>query len=357
MYSGITDRAEPCESLKATTVFNLGLDRPDVLVSSEQLNAFRAGRPVTTESHRRGIRAAYFVSQTVELPGDAAQRWSLVANLEQSQADVVKLRRELADHAKLTEAIERSIANGHEHLSRIMARGDGYQATAEENVTVHHYANVLFNILRGGVFDDQYTVSSTDFSSTVRLFNRGVFVRNQDLLNALTEQAPIRLIANSSLREVGDRQLERLAYEYLPITFGRRHGDPSRPWNHFAINVKDDHGNGLLSYQGNWRDIFQNWEALLLSYPGFAESVIAKFVNASTMDGYNPYRITKEGIDWEVEEPDDPWSFIGYWGDHQIIYLQKLLELSRNFHPGRLAELLREPIFCYANVPYRIVSV
>ena len=46
------------------------------------------------------------------------------------------------------------------------------------------------------------------------------------------------------------------------------------------------------------------------------------------MDGYNPYRITKEGIDWEVEEPDDPWSYIGYWGDHQIIYLQKLLELS-----------------------------
>jgi hypothetical protein len=48
--------------------------------------------------------------------------------------------------------------------------------------------------------------------------------------------------------------------------------------------------------------------------------VIAKFVNASTIDGYNPYRITKEGIDWEVEEPEDPWSYIGYWGDHQVIF-------------------------------------
>ncbi len=93
---------------------------------------------------------------------------------------------------------------------------------------------------------------------------------------------------------------------------------------------------------------------MLLSYPEFIENVIAKFVNASTVDGYNPYRITNEGIDWEVEEPDDPWSYIGYWGDHQIIYLQKLLELSHQFHPDRLGDLLHRPIFSYANVPYRI---
>ena len=51
------------------------------------------------------------------------------------------------------------------------------------------------------------------------------------------------------------------------------------------------------------------------------------------MDGYNPYRINRDGIDWEIEDPEDPWSYIGYWGDHQIIYLLKLLELSRTFIP------------------------
>jgi hypothetical protein len=145
-----------------------------------------------------------------------------------------------------------------------------------------------------------------------------------------------------------------LCCEYLPIRFGRRHGDPIRPWNQFSINLRDRFGSPLLSYEGNWRDIFQNWEALTFSYPEFVESVIAKFVNASTIDGYNPYRITKEGIDWEVEEPDNPWSYIGYWGDHQIIYLQKMLELSSCFHPTRLRELLHQPLFSYANVPYRI---
>jgi hypothetical protein len=189
----------------------------------------------------------------------------------------------------------------------------------------------------------------------VHHFNRGVHACNEALLGSLPDTLNYDQLV-STVRSNGDPQLERLCYEYLPITFGRRHGDPSRPWNRFAIRLKDEAGNRLLSYEGNWRDIFQNWEALTFSYPEFIENVIAKFVNASTMDGYNPYRITKEGIDWEVEEPDDPWSYIGYWGDHQIIYLQKLLELSEQFHPTRLAQLLHQPVFSYANVPYRIKS-
>jgi hypothetical protein len=34
-------------------------------------------------------------------------------------------------------------------------------------------------------------------------------------------------------------QAERLVLEYLPLTFSRRHGDPSRPWNKFSIRVRD----------------------------------------------------------------------------------------------------------------------
>lgn len=353
LYSGITDRAEPSESLNATTAFCLGLEGAKVLISSAQLDLFKAGGAVQQEVRRRGVRCSYLVNHRIELGPDLSQQWQIVANLEQSQAEVVALRKLLFNPAEVSEAIAQSIASGSEKLARIMARGDAYQATAEENVTVHHYANVLFNILRGGVFDDGYNVSSKDFVATIRGFNQGVYARNRKLLDGLPEKISIAELL-SAVGSQGDVQLERLSYEYLPITFGRRHGDPSRPWNAFAINVKDDDGNRLLSYQGNWRDIFQNWEALVVSYPSFVENVIAKFVNASTMDGYNPYRITKEGIDWEVEEPDNPWSYIGYWGDHQIIYLLKFLELSTDFHPNELRTLLRRPLFSYANVPYRI---
>ncbi|MGI9270550.1 MAG: hypothetical protein ACR2QT_02150 [Woeseiaceae bacterium] len=353
LYSKITDRAEPAESLKANTVFSLGLNSKEVLISPQQIRDFKNGSSIQQETHKRGVRGAYLIGFAAELRANSKQHWQIVANVEQSQADVVALRRELADPNRVADAIAHSVEMGTDGLARIMASGDGFQATSEENVTVHHYANVLFNILRGGVFDDQYNVDTRDFIATIKSFNRDVCRNNQQFLDTLADQINFSELL-SSVREQEDPQLERLAYEYLPITFGRRHGDPSRPWNQFAINVKDDQGNGLLSYQGNWRDIFQNWEALIFSYPGFVENVIAKFVNASTIDGYNPYRITKEGIDWEVEEPDDPWSYIGYWGDHQIIYLQKFLELSSNFHPDRLQALLRRSIFCYANVPYRI---
>ena len=353
LYSGITDRAEPCESLKANVVYSLGLESPTVLVSSSQLKRFRRGGDVTQESHKRGVRGAYFVNTSMSLARNESKCWQIVADIEKSQAEIVALRRELRSSAAVSAALDESVSAGTDELARLMASCDAFQLTAEENVSVHHYANVLFNVLRGGLFSDQYNVPVRDFRNTIRHFNREVYGRNRSLLDSLPHELTFpelrRIIADH-----GDAQLLRLCCEYLPIRFGRRHGDPSRPWNQFSIDLRDEAGEPLLSYEGNWRDIFQNWEALAFSYPEFVENIIAKFVNASTIDGYNPYRITKEGIDWEVEEPDNPWSYIGYWGDHQIIYLQKLLELSSSFHPTRLRELLYQPIFSYANVPYRI---
>lgn len=355
LYSGITDRAEPCESLKTNTVFCLGLKQPQILLSSEQLNDFRDGNAIEQEIHKRGIRGAYFVSTTLELPAASSKQWQIVANVEQSQSQAVALRKKLVNSDEVISSINKSIDKGSDELARIMAGGDAFQLTNEENVSVHHYANVLFNILRGGAFDDQYHINTNDFAKTIGLFNGEVYNRHQSLFMELPKRQDFNELL-AIIKQQNDPQLERLCYEYLPISFGRRHGDPSRPWNQFAIKLVDEHQNRLLSYQGNWRDIFQNWEALTFSYPEFIDNIIAKFVNATTMDGYNPYRITKEGIDWEVEEADDPWSYIGYWGDHQIIYLQKMLELSNKFHPESLTNLLHRPIFSYANVPYKIKS-
>ncbi|MCM2678368.1 hypothetical protein [Echinimonas agarilytica] len=357
LFSGITDKAEPYESLKANTVFSLGLDQASdqltTLLSSRQLATFENNQALSDEYHTRGIRGAYFVNARYTLAANSSKAWQIVANVEQSQRQVTALMAEMENPQHVASNLHQSVAQGSDALARIMASADAFQVTAEENVSVHHYANVLFNVLRGGIFDNQYQIDSADLSGSIQHFNQTVFAANRELFESL----PAHINFNDLLQRVAkqnDFQLLRLCMEYLPITFGRRHGDPSRPWNQFAIQLKGDQGNRLLSYQGNWRDIFQNWEALSFSYPEFIENIIAKFVNASTMDGYNPYRITKEGIDWEVEEPDNPWSYIGYWGDHQIIYLLKLLELSQQFHPKKLSEMLHQPIFSYANVPYKI---
>ena len=353
LYSGITDRPQPCESLKANTVFSLGLEKPCILLSSNQLDNFLRGDSLQAETLSRGIRGAYLINTAMRLEPDQTRNWLFVADVEQSQAQVIRLRNALLRAEDMTKQILESVEEGSDGLQRLIGSADGFQSTAEEKVTLHHYANVLFNSMRGGVFDEQYLIKSNDLMSTVRHFNSTIYRRNRPFLHTLPQKVRYEELLSKTIAH-GDFQLERLVREYLPVTFGRRHGDPSRPWNQFAIRLKDREGNRILSYQGNWRDIFQNWEALSLSYPEFIESVIAKFVNASTADGYNPYRITKEGIDWEIEDPEDPWSYIGYWGDHQIIYLLKLLEHSHQFHPDRLRSLLYRPVYCYANVPYRI---
>jgi hypothetical protein len=353
LFSGISDRAEPRESLRANTVFCLGLDGRQVLLSTEQLDRFRRGESLTQETQKRGLRGAYLINAAFDLAATSSCRWLLVANVEQSQADTTALIAQLGKPGAVAEAISRSVAKGSDALARIAAASDGLQKTAEENVSAHHFANVMFNILRGGIVNNQYWIPASNFVRHVRFFNRRVFERHRTLLQALPEEVDYAAL-RATIEQAGDLQLLRVSREFLPITFGRRHGDPSRPWNEFSIKLVDEQGHRPLTYQGNWRDIFQNWEALLQGYPELTEDVIAKFVNASTAEGYNPYRISDEGIDWEVEDPHDPWSYVGYWGDHQIIYLLKLLELSQQFHPGRLGALLHQPCFSYANVPYRI---
>lgn len=355
LYSAITDRAEPAEALRANTAFLLGLEDSNIALSKHAIDDFKQNKPVSDRNYTRGVRGCFLVNASLSLSKNESKDWLIVTDLELDQIQISNLAAKLKDQQAVVDAIEQSVALGSDKLSRIMASSDGFQVTNEKNVAVHHYANTLFNVLRGGIFANQYHILSSDLAKTVAHFNKPLYERIGNKISSLEKFCTLDELKVLA-KELNEPQFTRLLNEYLPITFGRRHGDPSRPWNQFAIELKDAMGKPLLSYQGNWRDIFQNWEALALSFPAFTPSMIAKFVNASTMDGYNPYRITKQGIDWEVEEPDDPWSYIGYWGDHQIIYLLKLLEVSNKFYPSALKSMLQERIYSYANVPYRIKS-
>ncbi len=350
----LTDRAEPSESLKATVAWQIGLEPVAMLLSTAQLDAFRRGQPIVQETDVKGQRGAYLVHATLELAGQAGRTWSLVADVNQDHSQVAALRNLLTgDHAALAQQLETDIAQGSQDLLALVAAADGLQDTAEPLTTAHHFANVLFNIMRGGVFTDNDQVGKADLEDFVHVRNRVVLAKQAAFFGDLPDMLPVaELYARAAATKSPD--LIRLCYEYLPLTFSRRHGDPSRPWNRFSINLKQPDGSRRLDYQGNWRDIFQNWEPLAWSYPMFVEGMIAKFLNATTADGYNPYRVTRDGVEWEVPEPHNPWSNIGYWSDHQIIYLQKLLEISAQVHPGALQGLLDQRLFSHADVPYRI---
>lgn len=354
LNSTLTDLAEPSESLLATTVAQLGLEQVGYLLSSTQLDRFRSGKGVVTETEIRGQRGAYFVHTTCELPAGDERTWHLMADVSQDSAAIVRKIDELrGDRNVLRMELENDIASNHFNLWKIVASADGLQASRDQLGAAHHFANVMFNVMRGGIFVDQYQINAREFIEFVRVRNQPILQEQADFLAALPDKihvAELRARAEASK----STDLIRLSYAYLPLIFSRRHGDPSRPWNRFAINIKKPDGSLKLDYEGNWRDIFQNWEALACSYPEFVESMIFTFLNATTVDGYNPYRITYQGIDWEKPEPGSPWANIGYWSDHQIIYLQKLMEISLKMHPGKLQEFLTRPVFSYAHVPYRI---
>ena len=255
--------------------------------------------------------------------------------------------------ARLRQLVQADVHDGTQELRRIVCGADGIQCTAEPLRNARHFANVLFNVMRGGIFPNGYNVEASDLRAFVTQANHTVAARHAALFRKL-RAGITRARMLEFAAATGDRQLERICREYLPLTFSRRHGDPSRPWNRFSIATRDATGKRILNYEGNWRDLFQNWEALAVSFPGYATAMVCKFVNASTPDGYNPYRVTRDGIDWEIVDPRDPWSYIGYWGDHQIIYLLKLLEIVQRHEPATLRHLLTHEVFSYANVPYRI---
>lgn len=357
MLSSIpVDRAEPSEALLATTVWSCGLDHQiQILLSEKQIENFKKGRPVETETDVRASRGAYLIHTELILAPGASQEWMIVAEINQDSTAVADLNQFIQTEKNLQNRIKGDISEGTENLKKIVAMADGLQIGNEELSYGRHFSNTLFNVMRGGIFTTNYQVDVPDFKLFVDQINKPL----SDSYQTWLDQLPLK-INNTELislaEKTSDADLIRICYEYLPLTFSRRHGDPSRPWNQFSIETKNADGSPKLNYQGNWRDIFQNWEALGLSYPEFIEGMICKFLNATTADGYNPYRVTREGIDWECPDPHDPWAYIGYWGDHQIIYLQKFLELSHEFHPGKLDSLLQKEIFAYANVPYRIKS-
>ena len=358
----VTDKAEPSEGLFANTCWFSTKDT--LLLNPEAPAEFTEKGSITAMDVVKGKRPAAWICRSISLQASASDSWYQVFDTRLNAAQIASLKKELSDRSKLTAALEKDLAAGKKLMESYIAEADGVQNTAEEMTCVHHSQNVMFNIMRGGFFAKGGKINLADFVKGVSQRNKALAAKAEELTakgSALASLADSEGFVNYSdleaaVQKEANPQLSRLFYEYMPLTFSRRHGDPSRPWNRFNIHLRDENGNPILNYEGNWRDIFQNWEALAWSYPQYIKNMSAKFLNAMTIEGFNPYRISREGIDWEIPEPDNPWAQIGYWGDHQVIYLQKLLEIYKKVNKNQLINELGEKIYASSNVPYRIKS-
>jgi hypothetical protein len=362
LESRIVDRPEPAEALRASMVWSVGLEGAAVILRDDAMAAFTheppspSARPYGSDAAPviTGRRGAFLLSTHLELDPGAERRWHMVGEVHADHTTIAAIVTALADPHALAENLEADIADGRARLRKLVGSVDGLQLGADQTQTAALASSALFNAMRGGLPIDGHRLPARDLAAFIGLRNRRTARRTASTLAALEDATVDEVLAR--VAALGDPDLHRLTLEYLPFWFSRRHGDPSRPWNHFTIRLAHPDGSRRLHWQGNWRDIFQNWEAICESFPGFALGTVVTFVDASTADGHNPYRVSRNGVDWEIPEPDHPWSHIGYWGDHQIVYSTRLIELTRRVRPGHLEAFVHQPLFTYADVPYRLGS-
>ena len=349
----LMDRPEPGESLRTNVVWCSSRIPHLISLSNDQLKYFRKNEQFKEQHRVTGKAGSFLINMTESVTRSGELSWDILADVNKTQVEIASLETIIQNKDNLDDKINKSIRKGTEELKIYIGSADGFQVSNNKMDDFHHTSNVLFNIMRGGVFVDNYKVDKNNFFHFLHIRNKEIAEKFSSELSSYSETIEIAELLKLGLKTKNSSFI-RLCHEYLPLTFGRRHGDPSRPWNHFNIKIKDETGMQLFCYEGNWRDIFQNWEALGYSYPETFISMVCKFINACSADGFNPYRVTEGGIEWETKDPNDPWSYIGYWNDHQIIYLLKMMEHLHTYDSSVIPKYFGMEIFSYTNIPYRI---
>ena len=74
-------------------------------------------------------------------------------------------------HNKIENQLIADIELGKQNLIALNATADGLQFTADKRKDTRHFSNVLFNIMRGGIFDNNYQIDKNDFSAYLKRAN------------------------------------------------------------------------------------------------------------------------------------------------------------------------------------------
>ena len=235
----IVDKAEPSEALKSNIVWSVGVENPTYLLSSMQLDNFRKGKAIQQEVDVKAEKGAYFTSSDITIKSNDEKNWMYVANVNQTIVAVNQIKDAIKNEKDLVALIQDNIDEGTQKLLKLAGASDGIQYTADELFNTRHFANTLFNIMRGGIFDKNYQIEKVDFVKYIANANKKVLKKKSELLEELPELFTLKYLKELA-EQTEDKNFKRLCFEYMPLKFSRRHGDPSRPWNKFSINTRSE---------------------------------------------------------------------------------------------------------------------
>jgi hypothetical protein len=149
----------------------VGLDKAKVLLSQDQVLAFRTGYTVDSESNMKGKRGAFLIQDSFSVPPGSEQSWYVVADINQGPSELTALLNAIRKGVSPA-VLEADIDAGTQRLAQLVGGSDGCQLSSDALLAARHFSNTLFNIMRGGTFYDEYTFPLDDFLDFVTTWNR-----------------------------------------------------------------------------------------------------------------------------------------------------------------------------------------
>ena len=114
-----------------------------------------------------------------------------------------------APEDELRANLESALAADRAGVQRRLAGADATQYTADEAATANHVANVLFNVMRGGTFEDGYRFPRRDLASYLHDQDRDVASRHDAWLSRLPDWVALDQLIDAAEERRDPRQLPR----------------------------------------------------------------------------------------------------------------------------------------------------
>ena len=107
----------------------------------------------------------------------------LVANVNQGPSAVVDISKKLKSPENLLQEVINDVELGTRKLIDLAGNADGLQLSADKLSNTRHFSNTLFNIMRGGIFDENYQIEKNDFVKYIVNANRKVLKKKEALIS------------------------------------------------------------------------------------------------------------------------------------------------------------------------------
>ena len=106
----------------------------------------------------------------------------IIANVNQNHSSIAKLSRQIREELSLIDIVNDDINIGTKRLVELNSASDAIQITSDNLKDTRHFANTLFNIMRGGIFDNNYQIEKWDFKNYLEQANTKVAFTHEEII-------------------------------------------------------------------------------------------------------------------------------------------------------------------------------